>query len=172
MTSDPQEWESHETLRDGTRVFVRPLKGEDAALYPEFADHVTLADSRLRFFAPVSELSDSRIAELTQLDHDRAMAFIALEEASGKMLGVARLHLDKHQGGEFAVIVGSDIKGRGLATILMRRIIDYARARGLKRIHGQVLAENTAMLNLSAKLGFRIGDGLADPSVTTVTLEL
>lgn len=172
MTPDPHRWESHETLRDGTRVLVRALKREDAALYPEFAEHVTAADARLRFFAPVSELSDNRIAELTQLDYQRAMAFIALDDAA-KMLGVARLHLDADgPGGEFAVIVSSDLQRRGLGSVLMRRIIDFARARGLKRIHGQVLAENAAMLSLSAKLGFRIDEKITEAGIKTVTLRL
>lgn len=173
MAIDLQEWESHETLRDGTRVFVRPLTPEDATLYPEFADHVTLADSRLRFFAPVSELTDKRIAELTRLDPARAVAFIALDEASGKMLGVVRLHLDAGgEAGEFAVIVGSDLQGRGLGRALMRRIIDHAKARGLKAIHGQVLAENVAMLKLADKLGFQVKETVTDAGIRIVTLML
>ena len=69
-------------LPDGTRVLMRPLRPEDAALYPDFAAHVTLEDARLRFFSAISELSDERIAELTRLDYDRAMAFIAIDEAT------------------------------------------------------------------------------------------
>ena len=70
----------HDVLPDGTRVLMRVLRPQDAALYPEFVAHVTLEDARLRFFSAISELSDARIHELTHIDYERAMAFIAIDE--------------------------------------------------------------------------------------------
>ena len=173
MTVDFETLTHHDVLPDGTRVLVRPLRTPDAALYPDFAAHVTLDDARLRFFSAVSELSDDRIAELTQLDYDRAMAFIAIDEASGEMLGVVRLHLDAdRKGGEYAVIVRSALKGHGLGWLLMQRMIEYARMVGLKRVHGQVLAENATMLRMCADLGFHIGDDPLAKDIKVVTLDL
>ena len=163
----------HDVLPDGTRVLMRPLKPADAALYPEFIAHVTLEDSRLRFFSAIKELSQERIEQLTRLDYTRAMAFIALDEATGKMLGVVRLHLDEDRaGGEYAVIVRSELKGHGLGWLLMQRMIEYARALGLKRVYGQVLAENTTMLRMCAELGFHIEDDPNQRGIRVVTLEL
>lgn len=172
-TPNLSEWIRHDTLADGTRILVRPLRPQDAALYPDFAAHVTLDDVRLRFFAPIRELSEERIAELTRLDYTHAMAFIAVAEASGDMLGVVRLHLDADgKGGEYAVIVRSALKGRGLGWLLMRRMIDYARAIGLGRVWGQVLAENTTMLRMCEQLGFHIVNepSLRDLKVVTLSL--
>jgi acetyltransferase len=163
----------HDVLPDGTPVLTRPLRPEDATLYPDFVAHVTPEDIRLRFFTAVKELSDERIFELTHLDYTRAMAFIAIDEVTGKMLGVVRLHLDEdRQGGEYAVIVRSELKGHGLGWLLMRRMIDYARAIGLARVHGQVLAENTMMLRMCAEFGFAIDDGPTEKGVKVVRLEL
>jgi len=163
----------HDVLSDGTRVLMRPLRPEDAALYPDFIAHVTPQDSRLRFFVTIRELSEERIAELTQLDYSRAMAFIAIDEASGAMLGVVRLHLDADtKGGEYAVIVRSALKGHGLGWLLMQRIIEYARSVGLARVHGEVLAENTTMLRMCAELGFHIEDDPDTKGVKRVTLAL
>ena len=163
----------HDALPDGTHVLTRPLKPEDAALYPDFVAQVSPDDLRLRFFAAVKELSDDRISELTRLDYTRAMAFIAIDEATGKMLGVVRLHLDEdRQGGEYAVIVRSELKGHGLGWLLMRRMIDHARAIGLAQVHGQVLAENTTMLRMCAELGFRIEDDPTEKGIKVVRLEL
>jgi acetyltransferase len=101
------------------------------------------------------------------------MAFIAIDEASGKMLGVVRLHLDADaKSGEYAVILRSALKGRGLGWLLMQRIIEYARSIGLERVHGQVLAENTTMLRMCEELGFQIGDDLEAKGVKVVTLKL
>jgi acetyltransferase len=86
----PKDWERHLALPDGTKIFVRPIRPEDESLYPAFLTAVTQDDLRLRFFAPVKELSHSSIARFTQIDYARAMAFIAIEEATGQMLGVVR----------------------------------------------------------------------------------
>jgi len=162
----------HDLLHDGTRVLVRPLKPGDAALYPEFVAHIEPEDSRLRFFSAVKELSAERINELTHLDYERAMAFIAFDEAKCQMLGVVRLHLDTdRRSGEFAVIVRSAFKGHGLGWLLMQRIIEYARRIGLKRVHGQVLAENTTMLRMCAELGFHIEDDPGGKGIKRVTLD-
>src|SRR5690242_4254007 len=163
----------HDTLADGTRILLRPLRPEDGALYPDFLAHVTLEDSRLRFFSAVRELTAERIHELTHLDYERAMAFIAFDEAKCEMLGVVRLHLDAdRRAGEFAMIVRSAFKGHGLGWMLMQRIIDYARAIGLRRVHGQVLAENTTMLRMCAELGFHIEDDPTAKGIKRVTLAL
>jgi RimJ/RimL family protein N-acetyltransferase len=163
----------HDVLPDGTRVLMRVLRPEDAGYYPDFIAHVTLEDARLRFFSAISELSDERIAQLTRLDYERAMAFIAIDEASDVMLGVVRLHLDDdRKGGEYAVIVRSALKGHGLGWLLMQRMIEYARTIGLQTVHGQVLAENTTMLRMCAQLGFHVGDDPHQKGIKVVTLKL
>jgi RimJ/RimL family protein N-acetyltransferase len=173
MTVDLDALMHHDVLPNGRRVLMRPLRPEDAALYPDFIAHVTPEDSRLRFFVAIRELSEVRIAELTQLDYSRAMAFIAIDEAAGEMLGVVRLHRDTDgRGGEYAVIVRSALKGEGLGWLLMQRMIEYARAIGLAQVHGQVLAENTTMLRMCAELGFRVRDEAGSKGIKVVTLEL
>jgi RimJ/RimL family protein N-acetyltransferase len=173
MRPDLEALTRHDMLPDGTHVLLRPLEPDDAALYPEFVAHIAPEDSRLRFFSAVKELTEQRIHELTHLDYERAMAFIAFDEANCQMLGVVRLHLDAdRRGGEFAVIVRSAFKGHGLGWMLMQRMIEYARMIGLNRVHGQVLAENTRMLHMSAELGFQIDDDPGARGVKRVTLEL
>lgn len=173
MRPDLEALTRHHVLRDGTHILTRPLEPDDAALYPEFVAHIAPEDSRLRFFSAVKELSDQRIHELTHLDYERAMAFIAFDEANCQMLGVVRLHLDAdRRGGEFAVIVRSAFKGHGLGWMLMQRMIEYARMIGLARIHGQVLAENTTMLRMCAALGFHVDDDPTGRGIKRVTLDL
>ena len=163
----------HDVLPDGTRVLTRPLRPDDGVLYPDFVASVAPGDLRLRFFTTIKELSEDRISELTHIDFSRAMAFIAFDEASCKMIGVVRLHLgDDRLGGEYAVIVRSDLKGHGLGWLLMQRIIEYAKLIGLRRVHGQVLAENTTMLRMCAEFGFHINDDPDSKGIKVVTLEL
>jgi N-acetylglutamate synthase and related acetyltransferases len=165
--------ERHVTLRDGTRVLIRQLKPDDLPLYPDFLGEVTADDLRLRFFAPMREVSYDLLDRLVHYDPARAMAFIAIEEASGRMLGVVRLHDDPDGAtGEFAILVRSRLKGRGLGWHLMKHMMAYAKAKGLDAVRGEVLAENTSMLTMCAELGFTIVDSPGEPSVRHVEMPL
>jgi acetyltransferase len=169
----PQEWERHLALRDGTDVFVRPIRPEDERLYGPFFAHVTPEDLRLRFFAPVKDFGHAYVARFTQIDYARAMAFIAIDSASGNMAGVVRLHSDaNYETGEFAILVRSDLKGGGLGWLLMQQIIDYARSEGLKTIEGQILRENSTMLAMCRELGFAIGPDPDDTDICVARLSL
>jgi RimJ/RimL family protein N-acetyltransferase len=164
MTIDLKEWERHITLPDRTAVYVRPLRADDEALYGPFLAKVTAEDLRLRLFAPVREFGHTFLARFTQLDYARAMAFIALDEATGEMLGVVRLHDNADNvSAEFAILVRSDLKAHGLGWQLMQMIISYGRAKGLRSIGGQVLHENTTMIEMCRELGFEIS-GVPDAS--------
>jgi acetyltransferase len=169
----PTEWERHVALRDGTRIFVRPIRPEDEHLYARFFAGVTDRDLRLRFFSPVKTSSHAFIARFTQIDYARAMAFIALNESTGEMLGVVRLHADAtYESGEYAILVRSDLKGHGLGWLLMQTIIEYARAEGLKTIEGQVLGENTTMTAMCRELGFSVMSDPDDASMCVVKLSI
>ncbi len=169
----PKEWERHLTLNNGTAVLARPVRPEDEALFREFFEGVTQEDLRLRFFAPLKDFSHSFIARLTQIDYGRAMAFVAIDEASGTMLGGARLHANAdYDRGEYAILVRSDLKGRGLGWLLMQLLIEYARAEGIRTIEGQVLSENTTMLKMCKELGFAISHDPDDPAVSDAKLSL
>jgi acetyltransferase len=169
----PKEWERHAAMRDGTKILVRPVRPEDEPLYGPFFAAVTEQDLRLRFFAPIKEFGHRFVARLTQIDYARAMAFIAIEESSGQMLGVVRLHADaNYEHGEYAVLVRSNLKGRGLGYLLMQMMIEYGGAEGLKTIEGQVLRENAAMLGMCRKLGFRVAFDPQDADTCIVTLAL
>jgi acetyltransferase len=169
----PSEWEREVALADGRRILARPIRPEDEALYPEFLEQVSREDLRLRFFAPMREFSHGFIARLTQIDYARAMAFVAIDEARHSLLGVVRLHSDaNYESGEYAILLRSDLKGQGLGWQLMQLIIAYAKSEGLKRIEGQVLTENAAMLQMCEELGFRVVHDREDPTIMSATLAL
>ena len=168
---DPASGELHETARGGERVLIRALQPEDMALYPDFLRDVSAEDLRLRFFADVGELSTAEANKLSHLDYKHETAFIALDEDTGRMLGLVRLkdELDE-QTAEFAILVRSRLKGHGLGWMLMHRVIDYAKEKGLRRVYGDVLAENASMLQMCAELGFHEQD--MGPDMRRVVLDL
>ena len=169
----PKEWEQRLALQDGTSIFVRPLRPEDEPLLHAFLESVTAEDLRLRFFAPIKDFSHAFLARLTQLDYARAMAFAALDASTGELLGVVRLHADSnYERGEYAIMVRSDLKGRGLGWQLMELMIRYVRSEGLRQIEGQVLGENIMMLQMCRELGFQVADDPGDRTVKVVSLNL
>jgi acetyltransferase len=169
----PAGWTKAETLSGGRKVLIRPIQPGDDAIYGDFLRAITPADLRLRFFSPKAEFSDQFIARFTQIDYARAMAFIAVDPETGEMLGGSRLVADPdYSRGEYAVMVRSSLKGKGLGWALMQQLIDYARAEGLQQLHGDVLRENTQMLSMCRQLGFDVRTDPDDPTLCKVTLPL
>ena len=169
----PSQWQRHIKVKDGWRVLVRPIRPEDEPLIHEFLHHVTPEDLRLRFFAPMKEFTHQFIARLTQLDYARAMAFVAFDEATGNLVGVVRIHSDSiYESGEYAILLRSDLKGKGLGWALMQLIIEYAKSEGLRVIAGDVLQENTVMLDMCRNLGFEVKADPHEHGICNVKLRL
>jgi len=163
----------HVTLRDGEKVLIRPLTVDDAALYPDYLAEVTPDDLRLRFFAPMRQVDPALIDKLIHYDPKTAMAFIAIAEDSGKMLGVVRLHDDADgRTAEFAILLRSRLKGHGLGWLMMKHMIANAKDKGLTTVRGQVLAENVTMLHMCEHLGFHVRDDFSERGVKIVDLPL
>ena len=167
------KWRRHLVLHGGWRVFVRPTSSEDETLIRDLLVHVSKEDLRLRFFDSIKEFSHQFIAKLTDLDCLGAIAFVAFDEASKETLGVVWLYCDSvHETGEYAILLRSDLKGRGLGWALMQLIIEYAKSEGLNRIDGQILQENSVMLKMCRELGFMVVTDAEDRGVCDVTLTL
>jgi acetyltransferase len=169
----PMEWSRDIDAGRVGPVHIRPIRPEDEVLYQDFFAKVTLDDQRLRFFTAAPNLSHRFLAQLTQIDYAREMAFVALAMADGGLLGVVRMIADPdYTKSEFAVLVRSDLKGCGLGWQLMSHLIAYARAEKLQQLHGSVLADNTAMLQMCRELGFIVEPQPGDAGVRTVRLQL
>lgn len=172
----PRELEQNFALRDGTDIFLRPIRPEDEPMLQRMFDKLSPEDIRLRFFASLTELSHSFAARLTQIDYHREMAFIALREGDGEepeIWGVVRISADPdNERAEYAVLVRSDIKGRGLGAELMNRILDYAVRRGLSEIWGDVLDHNKRMIELARELGFTVRHLPDEPGIVRVVKRL
>jgi acetyltransferase len=168
----PAELEERWVARD-ERLVIRPIRPEDAEQHGAFFHRQSPEDIRFRFFTAMREMSAEQMVRLTQIDYDREMAFLAVREATGETVGVARLVCDPNgREGEFAVIVQPDIKGKGVASHLMHRLMEWARRRGLHEIAGHVLADNAPMLAFVRRLGFKLKRMPEEPDVMEARLIL
>jgi len=171
----PRGLEERTALRDGREVTLRPIRPEDEPAHDFFISKLEPEDSRFRFFHYVRSLPHSELARLTQIDYDREMAFVAMLPVAGgpeETVGVVRAMADPdNEAAEFSVVVRSDMKRMGLATVLLRKIADYCTARGTRRLTGEVLAENRAMLALAERMGFGRRE-TGEPGVVRIDLGL
>jgi acetyltransferase len=165
----PKELECRENIPDLGEMLLRPVKPEDAPAFVAFFDKMSPGDIRLRFFSPSRALSKPLLARLTQIDYDREMAFVLLDK--DEMIGVARLSADPDNAkAEFALTIRTDRQGRGLGRFLMQKLMNYARARGIAEMFGDVLIENEWMLALCREMGFEVG--VPSSGVIRATLKL
>jgi acetyltransferase len=160
----------------GGELLLRPIRPEDEALHRAFTEHLAPEDLRLRFFSMRRELPRSELARLVQIDYAREMAFIALAErpnGTPETVGVVRAVTDPDNiEAEFAIIVRSDLKGRGLGRMLLDKLVRYQRSRGTQRLVGEVLHENEAMRQLARDIGFRVDAEASDGGSLRHVLEL
>ncbi len=156
-SDDPEQPRWTETLRDGSSVLIRPLNKLDKGPERAFIEGLTGESRRYRFLGTIGEPSNRLIEQLTDIDHVHQVAFAAVvhEDAHERIVGVSRYSLadDGHEC-ECAITVEEDWQDKGLGTLLMKHLVDVARARGIERMYSIDSAENTRMKDLARHLGF------------------
>jgi acetyltransferase len=170
----PKELEEVLSLPDGRIFLLRPVRPEDEPGFQTLFKKLSPEDIRMRFFAPKKELSHPFAARLTQIDYDREMALVLAEPGTaGEIFGAVHISADPDgECAEFAILLRSDMAGLGLGPMLMRRIIDHSRERGLRELFGEVLRENRPMLRICELFKFQRTSKADDPSVVEVRLKL
>lgn len=160
---------------NGLKLQLRPIRPEDEAQHSQFLARIDAEDIQLRFFHAIGTLDHTQLARLTQIDYDREMAFIAVSQGDGnspETLGVVRAIIDPDRTrAEFAILVRSDIKGKGVGAALLKKIVRYCREQGVVEIVGDVMRSNQRMLALARFLGCEVEPGL-EPALVRVRFPL
>lgn len=165
------------TMHDmrGFRVKVRAMHPTDIDREATFVRELSDESRYKRFMTTLRELSKAKLETLTRVDQVSHVALVATvgEDRDEAFVGVARYIVDSAGTGcEFAIAIGDDWQGSGLAGILMQALIDLARARGLATMEGVVLAANSSMLQLARQLGFEPKRDPEDPTTIKVVRSL
>jgi GNAT superfamily N-acetyltransferase len=135
------------SLADGTAVVLRLLRPEDKVLLTEGFEHLSERSRWRRFLSPKVALSTAELRYLTEIDGVNHFALGAVMQPPGKPelgLGVARFVRLPGKGAvaEPAVVVIDQFQGRGLGKILLQRLVEAARERGIESFRAIVLGEN------------------------------
>jgi GNAT superfamily N-acetyltransferase len=154
----PTERGRAEILRDGTRVEVRPIHPQDMELERRFIRALSPASRRFRFLNSINDPSAALLKQMTVIDPSTDAAYVALLGAGAdtEEIGVARFSARPDgQDCEFAVTVADVWQHKGLGTLLMQRLIEDARARGVGTMHSSDSADNGLMRKFAEHLHFR-----------------
>ena len=142
------------TLRDGTRLPVRPIRAEDAAALQRLVGRSSDRSVELRFFGPLKELTDQMARRFADLDGVDRFALVALDpEDHDEIVGVVRYGREEGtDGAEYAALIEDRFQHRGLGSGLTRRLVEAARQNGIKHLFAMVRRENAGMLSLLRSL--------------------
>ena len=158
-------------LRDGQEYALRPVQPSDEPAVIGLLQSLDPESVRLRFFAHIRHFSHAMAARMTQIDYDRELGLVVHRlDGESNLVGLATLVLDPDEScGEFALLVHQGCARVGLGRHLLQTLIDHGQARGVSRIWGEILTENTPMLALAQACGFSLRRDPRDPTCTIAT---
>jgi acyl-CoA synthetase (NDP forming)/ribosomal protein S18 acetylase RimI-like enzyme len=161
-------------LPDGATVTVRPIRPEDAEMEASFVRNLSDAARHFRFMIALKELTREMLVRFTQIDYDREIALVGLVEQGGRetQIAVARYIKVDAASAHVAIVVADAWQGRGIGGRLLRMLVETARARGVRRLEGEVLAENALALSLMRRVGFSIRRDRESPDLCLIELAL
>ncbi|HUH64873.1 MAG TPA: GNAT family N-acetyltransferase [Syntrophales bacterium] len=155
-TSYPDEAVKEVTLKNDTKVTIRPAKATDVGGLQDVFYHMTPRDVYTRFFKNLKSLSVSNAEYLCNVDYDKEMAFVAtvghLEEE--RVIGSSCYVVNPSNNmADVAYMIRPEWKKEGLGSALQQSMVEYARSKGLRGFTADILSENQAMLALAMKCG-------------------
>jgi GNAT superfamily N-acetyltransferase len=144
------------SLRDGTRVRIRPVVPDDKERFQDGFARLSPSSRYRRFLAPIDELSPEMLRAFTEVDYVDHFAYVALlDEGTEPGVGVARYvrSAGQPQVAEAAVTIVDEFQGRGLGTLLLEALGAVALEHGIRRFSGLALADNAAIRDVLEGLG-------------------
>ena len=142
-------------LRDGSTVLVRSIAPHDKDLLAAAFQRLSPESRRRRFLTPATELSAEDLAYLTEVDHRRHEALVAIDPADGSIVGSARyVQVPRERDtAEVAVAVVDDWQRRGVATALLSALSRRAHENGVESFRAYVSSENAVVVDALTRAG-------------------
>lgn len=165
----------HVTVADGRTLRLRSIEASDVAGLQRCFTRLSAEAIRRRFQHAMAELPTPMAQRLCQIDPANETALALLDESSqpAEIRGVGRIFVDETtDSAEFSVLVEESWGQLGLGSLLLRRLIEDCRRRGLSELWGYVLVENQPMLDLCRELGFERQLMQNEPGTARVALRV
>jgi len=147
-----------EMLRDGSRVAIREVRPDDKAALNAFFEGLSAHSKHLLFLGGIAHLRDKDLERMCAPDRAKAMTYVAVPASRNgdRIVGVCRYASAQSpcEEAEISVAVADDWQHKGLATLMLTRLVEHARAAGVKRLYSVDAATNHRMRRLARHLGF------------------
>ncbi|MEW6131139.1 MAG: GNAT family N-acetyltransferase [Acidobacteriota bacterium] len=147
--------EDNVKLRDGSRLSLRPIKPDDDVKLLDLYRRLSPTSLYHRFFT-VPKPDPNYAKYLADVDAKNHFALVA--EFHNQIVGVARFHRgdESSQRAEAAVTVADDWQGKGVGSMLLKKLAAVAVQQTITEFECQVALDNEAMKRLLSHSGFKL----------------
>ncbi|MBS3772920.1 MAG: GNAT family N-acetyltransferase [Candidatus Thermoplasmatota archaeon] len=154
---DPEELRTIARIHDGSVILLRPLTRDDEELMLELYNSFSPETRKRRWFRARTYMPRQELVSYLDNDYERDVAVLATwDDYDGEIpLGVGR-YTRQDSEAEVAVVVRDDWQNRGVATALLRHLIEVAERHDITALTAEVTEGNEAMLHLFDRLGFEV----------------
>ena len=148
-------------LGTGERVTLRPIRPDDAPHLQALTQRLSPETRYRRFFSHRRTLPAAEAAHFAQVDAQTRLAVVAERPtpAGPDLIGIAHCDVitaDAPHTASMAILVEDAFQHTGLGRALLECLVAAARAQGITRLEGEVLAENQPMLAFLRDAGFPV----------------
>src|SRR3954447_644963 len=140
-------------VADGSPVLIRPIEPRDRSLLVDGLARLSTRSRRQRFLAQRDAFTSRELDYLVDVDHHDHEALVALDVATGDLIGVARYVRLERRRAELALTVVDAWQGRGVGAALLDRLALHARRAGIRSFESLTLAGNGAAIRALQRLG-------------------
>lgn len=168
-------WSDRVALGDGTRLLLRPLGPGDAGRIAAAFARLSKRTRALRFLGAKNEMSPGELRNLSDVDGEMHFALAAcLEEAPDEIIGIVRFMRFEQDSAraEVAATVADDFQGRGVGRLLLTRLAEAARERGVRTFHCELAEANLPALSLVREAAPDVWPACGEAGVLVVDVPL
>jgi len=157
--SDPRDFTSAHTLRNGLEVTIRHLRADDRERIARAVRQLDRESVYTRLFSYRKELTESGLDRIMRVDPGLEVALVVTTRVGEDeiVIGSGRYVVsnpeDEERTAEIAFVVEEDYQGLGIASRLLRLLTQIAREQGIAALEADVLAGNKSMLAVFARPG-------------------
>jgi acyl-CoA hydrolase/GNAT superfamily N-acetyltransferase len=158
-TKYPKELERRVILRDGTSLFLRPIKPTDEKMLRDMCYACSEKSIAFRFFKNIKTFPHEFIQEFSNVDLSKDMAIVGLTQGTGgeEIVGVGRYYLiESNNRAEVSFLVRDDWQAKGIGTYLLNLLTEIAKKRGIKGFDAVMLVDNQHMLSVFHNSGYAV----------------
>jgi acetyltransferase len=149
--------------KEGETFLIRPIRPEDEPKVVAFHGKLSEESVYFRYFRAFQlsqRVQHERLTRMCFVDYDRTIALVTEwenpETGEEEIVAIGRLtRLPDPEEAEFAILVRDDFQGRGLGTILLKRLLQFGRDEGIRHVNAYMLGSNKGMIAVCKRLGFK-----------------